>query len=116
MMKEEERGELSVDDELSRQKCDAADATLAGFSRKHLPGAASRGKEMGKYFLLGDDILLGRPDMRTAFLWDQHGKEYIMAIRNKGCVRASCWRRGSLRGHDGKWTLECAYRLQLRFD
>ena len=115
-MGEEEHVEVSGDDELSHQKCEAADVTLAGGPRKNLAGMSRRAKELGKYFLLGDDILPSRPDVRAAFLCDHHGEEYITAIRNARCSHAPCWHRGSLRGRDGEWMMECPYRMQSHFD
>ena len=91
----------------SHQRCESPNVTFAGCVRARLSRLTCSEYELDMYLLLEDDGLAGRPARREAFLRARHGKGYIMLIRNKRCVRSLCWRRGSLWGHEGVWSMEC---------
>ena len=103
-------------DDSPRQRFQATELNIDGCARKHLAGLPRRETSLGKYFLLGDDALAKRVDVRSSFFCAKHGKEYITIIQNKRRSHASCWQRGSLRGRDGNWTLECPYHMQMHFE
>ena len=79
-------------DESPRRRCQAAELRITGCARKHLAGTTCRDAVADKYFLLGDDGLSNREDVRSAFFCARHGEEYIMAIQNTRCSHAGCWR------------------------
>ena len=112
-------GKLDAEQTIRRdpphQRCESSDATLTGCVRARLSGHACQENELGKYFLLEDDVLVCRPAMREACLCARHGKGYIMLIRNKRRSHAMCWPRGSLRGHAGEWLLERPRHMEQHF-
>ena len=108
--------EEEEEDDSPRQRCQAAGLTITGCDRQNLAGLPCRETSLGKYFLLGDDALSKREDIRSAFFCAQHGKEYITIIKNKRRSHASCCQRGSLWERDGNWALECQYHMQLHFE
>ena len=78
---------------INRQCCDASGLTLTGCTRAHLAGLRCVETDLGKYFLLEYDSIIGESAKREAFLRACHGKEYIMMIQIKRRAHAGCWNR-----------------------
>ena len=67
---ETECGQDGEEGDSPQQRCVAAQLAIAGCAREHLAGISCRETTSGKYFLLGDDVLPGREDARSAFFGD----------------------------------------------
>ena len=85
---------------------------MKGCSREQLGGFSFGGEELGKFLSVGDGQNSNPPEKADAVLCARHGKEYVMLINNKRCIRPCFWRRGSLWGMGGSWLLEGSQHMQ----